>query len=86
MDTLLTLELIHCGVVNMKIKQIEIDVTTGEEKIVEITLTKEQETEILAKREKAITEQAEAESKAAQRQLILDKLGLTADEARLLLG
>ena len=30
--------------------------------------------------------EAEAESKAAQRQLILDKLGLTADEARLLLG
>jgi len=30
--------------------------------------------------------QAEAEAKATQRQLILDKLGLTADEARLLLG
>jgi hypothetical protein len=29
---------------------------------------------------------AEAESKAAQRQAILDKLGLTADEAQLLLG
>ena len=29
---------------------------------------------------------AEAEAKTAQRQLILDKLGLTADEARLLLG
>ena len=29
---------------------------------------------------------AEAEAKAAQRQAILDKLGLTADEARLLLG
>ena len=29
---------------------------------------------------------AEAEANAAQRQLILDKLGLTADEARLLLG
>ena len=29
---------------------------------------------------------AEAEAKAAQRQVILDKLGLTADEARLLLG
>ena len=28
----------------------------------------------------------EAEAKAAQRQAILDKLGLTADEARLLLG
>ena len=32
------------------------------------------------------TQKTEAESKAAQRQLILDKLGLTADEARLLLG
>ena len=31
-------------------------------------------------------QQAEAEAKAEQRQLILDKLGLTADEARLLLG
>ncbi len=30
--------------------------------------------------------QAEAEAKTAQRQSILDKLGLTADEARLLLG
>jgi len=29
---------------------------------------------------------AEAEAKIAARQLILDKLGLTADEARLLLG
>ena len=29
---------------------------------------------------------AEAEAKAEQRQLILNKLGLTADEARLLLG
>jgi hypothetical protein len=30
--------------------------------------------------------QAEAESKAARRQLILDKLGLTNDETQLLLG
>ena len=29
---------------------------------------------------------AEAEAKAAQRQVILDRLGLTADEAQLLLG
>ena len=36
--------------------------------------------------EKQEIAQAEAESNAAQRQLILDKLGLTADEARLLLG
>jgi len=29
---------------------------------------------------------AEAEANAAQRQIILDKLGLTADEAKLLIG
>jgi len=29
---------------------------------------------------------AEAETRAAQRQVILDKLGLTADEAKLLIG
>jgi hypothetical protein len=34
----------------------------------------------------AASRQAETEAKAAQRQSILDKLGLTADEARLLLG
>lgn len=33
-----------------------------------------------------LAKQAEAEAKTAQRQAILDKLGLTADEARLLLG
>ena len=33
-----------------------------------------------------LARKAEAEAKAAQLQAILDKLGLTADEARLLLG
>jgi hypothetical protein len=33
-----------------------------------------------------LVKQAEAEAKAAQRQVILDRLGLTADEAQLLLG
>jgi hypothetical protein len=33
-----------------------------------------------------IAELAEAEAKAAQRQAILDRLGLTADEAKLILG
>jgi hypothetical protein len=32
------------------------------------------------------TKQAEAKAREAQRQAILDRLGLTADEARLLLG
>jgi hypothetical protein len=34
----------------------------------------------------AITQEAEAEAKAAQRAALLDRLGLTEDEARLLLG
>jgi helix-turn-helix protein len=32
------------------------------------------------------TEQAEAEAKAAEKQALLDRLGITADEAKLLLG
>jgi hypothetical protein len=34
----------------------------------------------------ALTEKAEVEAKAVQRQAILDRLGITADEAKLLLG
>jgi len=34
----------------------------------------------------SIKAQAETKAKTAQRQLILDKLGLTADEAKLLIG
>jgi len=33
-----------------------------------------------------LARQAEAETKASERQAILDRLGLTADEAKLLLG
>jgi len=41
----------------------------------------------LAIEEKAIkAEQAKAEAKATARQAVLDRLGLTADEAQLLLG
>ena len=36
--------------------------------------------------EEIAKEQAEAEAKAAQRQAVLDRLGLTADEAKLILG
>ena len=39
-----------------------------------------------ADRETARIEKAEAEAKEAARQAILDRLGLTADEAKLLLG
>jgi len=33
-----------------------------------------------------IAQQAEADAKAAEKQALLDKLGITADEAKLLLG
>jgi hypothetical protein len=39
-----------------------------------------------ADQEAQLVKQAEAQAKAAQRQAILDRLGLTADEAKLLLG
>ena len=70
----------------MKIKEKTFDLTTGEE-----TITEREETVAEKKaREKLqkdlLAEKAEAEAKAAQRQAILDRLGLTADEAQLLLG
>jgi len=39
-----------------------------------------------ADQESYANQKAEAKAKAAQRQSILDKLGLTADEAKLLIG
>ena len=70
----------------MKIIEKEFNVLTGKE-----TITEREETAAEKKvREKfeaeILDKQAKAEAKATQRQAILDKLGLTADEARLLLG
>jgi hypothetical protein len=64
----------------------DFNVLTGEETITEREETAAEKQE----REKAEADyalkQAEAEAKAAARQAILDRLGLTADEAKLLLG
>jgi acyl-CoA reductase-like NAD-dependent aldehyde dehydrogenase len=57
---------------------------TGEEILRDATPEEIAQKEIDAANEAA--RKAEAETKAAQRQVILDKLGLTADEAQLLLG
>jgi hypothetical protein len=70
----------------MKITEKEFNAITGEE-----TITEREETAAEKKaREKAeadlITAKAEAEAKEVARQAILDRLGLTADEAKLLLG
>jgi hypothetical protein len=70
----------------MKIIEKEFNIQTGEE-----TITERDETAAEKKAREAFVkqiaaEQAEAEAKATARQAILDRLGLTADEAQLLLG
>jgi len=61
-----------------------VDVTTGEEIVRDATTEEIAQMEIDAANEAA--RKAEAEAKAAARQAILDRLGLTADEAKLILG
>ena len=70
----------------MKITEKEYNIQTGEETITERdeTASEKKAREALEKQLKA--ELAEAQAKATQRQAILDRLGLTADEAKLLLG
>jgi hypothetical protein len=70
----------------MKILEKEFNIQTGEETITERDeTTAEKKAREQAEADYAVR-QAEAEAKAAQRQVILDRLGLTADEAQLLLG
>jgi hypothetical protein len=70
----------------MKIIEKEFNAITGEETITEREET-DAETKARLERAKAIADaQAEAEAKAAARQALLDKLGITADEAKLLLS
>ena len=70
----------------MKITEKEFNVLTGEE-----TITEREETAAEKKqREAFIAKQAElaaeAEAKATQRQALLTRLGITEEEARILLG
>jgi hypothetical protein len=57
---------------------------TGEEIVRDATAAEIAQIKLDADNATAI--KAESEAKAAQRQAILDRLGLTADEAKLLLG
>ncbi len=70
----------------MKVNHKIINAETGEETIVEVELTAEQ----IAANEKLAEENAKKEAelaaKEAQRQALLDKLGITQEEAKLLLG
>jgi len=61
-----------------------VDCTTGEEIVRDATAEEIAQMKIDA--DSAIAEKAEADAKETQRQAILDRLGLTADEAKLILG
>ena len=65
-----------------------IDVQTGEETTREFTADEiaQLEASRAANEAEREAQKAEAEAKAASRQVILDRLGITAEEAQLLLG
>ena len=70
----------------MKIKEKEFNVQTGEETIIERDETSVEKKSREARQKEITALQAEDEAKAIARQVILDRLGLTAEEAQLLLG
>ena len=67
-----------------KLKITEVNCTTGEEIVRDATA--EEIAQIAKDNTEADARQAEAEAKAAQRQALLSRLGITEEEARILLG
>jgi hypothetical protein len=70
----------------MKIIEKEYNVVTGVETITERDETSQEEASRLERAAELATAQAEAETKATAKAALLDKLGITAQEAQLLLG
>lgn len=66
----------------MKYTEKIFDIQTSEETFIEKDMTAEE----IAKLEEIQTQQAEAEVKEAARQELLSRLGITEEEARILLG
>ena len=71
---------------NMKILEKIYDAITSEETIIERDETAAETKSRLDSQKKLAANLAEAEAEAIARQAILDRLGLTSDEAKLLLG
>jgi hypothetical protein len=68
--------------------RVEVNCTTGETSIIELTdaeIAQMEADAVAAETQRKADEKAEAD-KAAAREAILDRLGLTADEAAILLG
>ena len=70
----------------MKITEKEFNVLTNKTTFTERDETVQEQTAREAAEAKFAAEQAEAEAKAAQRQALLTRLGITEEEARILLG
>jgi hypothetical protein len=70
----------------MKIKEVTQDVTTGKETIIEREETAQEQAEREAAAVEQLAEKAAAEAKAAAKAALLERLGITAEEAQLLLG
>ncbi len=70
----------------MKIVEKDFNIQTGEEIITERDETATEKTKREAREAEFAAAQAEAEAKATARQAVLDRLGLTTEEAQLLLG
>jgi hypothetical protein len=70
----------------MKITEKEVNAITGEETITERDETAAETKARLDYAKAVAAEQAEVTAKATARQAILDRLGITADEAAILLG
>lgn len=70
----------------MKIIEKEFNALTGEETITERDETAQEQIARETAEAVRVTRQAEAEARAAARTEILDRLGITEEEARILLG
>ena len=70
----------------MKVIEKEFNVQTGEETITERDETAQEVANREAREAEQATRQAETTAKAAQRRAILEHLGITEEEARILLG
>jgi hypothetical protein len=70
----------------MKITEKTFDILTGEETVIERDETALEATERLERSKEIAKEQAEIEAKATAREVVLTRLGLTVEEAALLLG
>jgi hypothetical protein len=70
----------------MKIVEKEYNIQTGETIITERDETPQEQAQREAAEAEFAVRKAEAEAKAAQRQAVLNRLGITEEEARILLG